>query len=134
MIKTVAVFGAGPFILAEMAAPTDPTGGWITVVAQLGAVGILAIFLLFIYPREAKSQREERLAVLERFDRLLNLAYQNFRDGNREIVTAIGQQTVSLNTSQKDAAEKLALVTRETAVSVSASLTAICKGQQHSKP
>ena len=88
----------------DVAMPVDPFGGWISLLMQAGALGLLAVIVIKLFPqqqRDLQSERERRDAL---FTAALTAAQEKFSDRNKLVVEAIKEQTkVLLDRSKEDA-------------------------------
>jgi hypothetical protein len=69
---------------------------WVSVLVQAGALGLLAVLLTVILPREAEAARQERAAAAREFARLVAQLQDRFDVRAQELVTAIHKQTTDL--------------------------------------
>jgi type II secretory pathway pseudopilin PulG len=88
-------------------AAEDPLGGWMTVVIQGGALGLLAVLIIYILPREAENNRKEREAREILQNRTLETLQEKFETRNAKIVDAIENQTRTLAKSNTEMAASI---------------------------
>jgi hypothetical protein len=69
---------------------------WVSVLVQAGALGLLAVLLTVILPREAAAARQERAASAREFARLVAQLQDRFDSRANELVLAIDKQTADL--------------------------------------
>lgn len=78
-------------------AEADPLGGWLQVILQGGALGLLGYIVIYIYPRSAAEARMEREGREKAFGSLVALMQDKFEERNQRVVNAIERQTTALN-------------------------------------
>lgn len=77
-------------------APVDPMAGWISLVVQLGALGILAYVVMYLAPQLMREVRADRAGMDERHARTLELLQTKFEARTSLTVAAIERQTERL--------------------------------------
>jgi type II secretory pathway pseudopilin PulG len=69
---------------------------WVSVLVQAGALGLLAVLLTVVLPREAAAARQERADAAREFARLAGQLQDRFDARAQELVSAINKQTTDL--------------------------------------
>jgi hypothetical protein len=59
MIRLGFLLVGGVFVGAAEAVPPDMLGGWLKVILQLGALGIVGVLLLVVWPRQEKAHGKQ---------------------------------------------------------------------------
>lgn len=74
---------------------------------QGGALALLFVVVIWLYPREAKAAREERATRDARFEQLVALMQDKFDARSAGIVQAIREQTVNLTRSMSESSSRI---------------------------
>lgn len=74
---------------------------------QGGALALLFVVVIWLYPREAKAAREERATRDARFEQLVALMQNKFDERNSRVVQAIQEQTATLNRSMGESSSRI---------------------------
>jgi formiminotetrahydrofolate cyclodeaminase len=106
----------GLYLLLAQNTIEGPLGGWGLLVIQGGALGLLAVLIIYILPKESESNRKERESRDAIQVKMIETLQERFEMRNSKIVDAIEKQTVVLQNSNNHLAEK-----------VSAAVTQACR-------
>ncbi len=95
-------FSASPMFAQAVG---DPSVGWGSLILQAGAFGLLTYIVIVLYPKQQKDVREERERRDDVFKSMLDTLQTKFEDRNREIVSALKEQTDSIVTEMHEDAK-----------------------------
>jgi hypothetical protein len=82
----------------------DPLNGWGTLILQGGAFMLLVYIVVWMYPKAAKEQREERETRDQLFADLVKGLQDKDEKRSDKILEALYEQTGTLSTAFRDAA------------------------------
>lgn len=88
-------------------AEADPLGGWMQVVLQAGAFGLLSYIVIVLYPRATKDARDERAVRDESFTSLVSALQEKFENRNTLLADSIREQTKAITAEMKEQTESI---------------------------
>jgi len=99
-------------------AEVSPLPPWLSLVIQGGSFALVALIVLYLYPKLAADAREDRNTREDKWHTLLVALQEKFDERNDKVAAAFDRQTITLTNSFADAAKR-----------IESSMTNICRGK-----